>query len=76
MKGGQPTILDDEGVDLPDFSAARLEALLSARELLSEAIKSGTPEVPDAFVIVDDAGQTLGTVLLTDVLPKSMKSRH
>jgi hypothetical protein len=76
MKGGQTTILDEEGVDLPDFSAARREALLSARELLSEAIKSGTSEVPDAFVIVDDAGQTLGTVLLTDALPRSMKSRH
>ena len=42
-------VLDDEGTDLPDLSAAQREAILVARELLTEAIKSGKQEVPGGF---------------------------
>jgi hypothetical protein len=70
----QPELLpDDEGVDLPDFSAAKREAVLAARELLAEAIRSGRQKVPDAFVIADESGRTLDTVLLVALLPEPLK---
>jgi hypothetical protein len=66
-------IPDDEGTDLPDFPAARREALLSARELLAEAIKKDKPEAPDAFVIADEVGHTLETLSLNEILPKQFR---
>jgi hypothetical protein len=66
-------IPDEEGIDLPDLSAARREAIAAARELLAEAIKDGKPNVPEAFVIADEAGRELDTVPLAAVLPESLK---
>jgi hypothetical protein len=66
-------IPDEEGIDLPDLSAARREAIAAARELLAEAIKDGKPNVPEAFVIADEAGRELDTVPLAVVLPESLK---
>ena len=68
LRAGDKPTPDEEGMDLPDFSAAHREALLAARELLSEAIKSGKPEVPEALVITDETGRPLGTVPLATVL--------
>jgi hypothetical protein len=73
LRTGDELIPDEEGTDLPNFSAAQREALLGARELLAEAIKNGKQKVPDAFVIVDEAGQALETLLLSSVLPRSLK---
>jgi hypothetical protein len=41
---------------LPDTATARQEAILTARELLAEAIRL-VPDVPDAFVIMDQGGE-------------------
>jgi hypothetical protein len=54
LRAGDELTSDDEGMDLPDLSAAKREAMLTARELLVEAIKSGKQTVPEAFVIADD----------------------
>ena len=43
-KRGQLT-RDEEGIDLPDISAAKQEALQGARELLAEAIKTEHPHI-------------------------------
>jgi hypothetical protein len=72
LQAGDEVIRDDEGAELPDLSAAQREALLAARELLAEAIKSGKREVPEAFVIADEAGQT-HSIPLAAVLPKPLK---
>jgi hypothetical protein len=64
---------DPEGTDLPDLSAARREALLAARDILSNAIKAGRAKVPDAFVIADAAGRKLDVVPLAAVLPEPLK---
>ena len=64
---------DEEGVDLPDLSAAQREAIAAARELLAEAIKDGKPNVPEAFVIADEEGREIDTVLLAAVLPENLK---
>jgi hypothetical protein len=58
---------------LPDTATARHEAILTARELLAEAIKDGKPDVPDAFVIMDEGGRTVDVVPLAAVFPKHMK---
>ena len=40
LRAGDELISDDVGIDLPDLSAAKREAVLGARELLAEAIKT------------------------------------
>jgi hypothetical protein len=64
---------DPEGTDLRDVSAARQEALLAARDILSNAIKTGRAKVPEAFVIADEAGRKLDVVPLAAVLPEPLK---
>ena len=73
LRVGDVLTPDDEGIDLPDFSAAQREAILSARELLAEAIKDGRAEVPEAFVIADEEGREIDTVPLAAVLPENLK---
>jgi len=73
LRAGDELLPDDQGIDLPDVSAARQEAVLAAREILAEAIRSGRPKIPDAFVIADEAGRALDTILLAAVLPESLK---
>jgi hypothetical protein len=73
LRAGDRVLPDEEGMDLPDFSAARREAIEAARELLAEAIKSGKPEVPEAFVIADESGRELDTIPLAAVLPAPLR---
>lgn len=64
---------DEEGQDLADVSAARREAEQGARELLAEAIQAGEEQIPEALVIADEDGREVDTVLLANVLPKSLR---
>jgi Domain of unknown function (DUF6894) len=73
LRAGDELISDDEGLDLPNLSAARREALLCARELLAEAIRSGKHTVPDVLVIADEEGRALDTVPFGAVLPDQLK---
>ena len=70
VKSGDELIPDEEGEELPDVAAAKREAERSAREILCEAIKAGKADVPDAFVIADEAGRTLHVLPLVAVLPE------
>jgi hypothetical protein len=69
LRAGDTLTQDEEGTDLPDGFAARREAELTARELLSNAIKGGVRVVPDALVVADETGATRLTFLLATVLP-------
>jgi hypothetical protein len=73
LQDGDKLVQDPEGSDLPDVDAAKREALLAARDILSDAIKAGKPKVPDAFVIADEAGRKLDVVPLAAVLPEPLK---
>jgi len=73
LRAGDELLIDDEGADLPDLSAARREAAQAARELLAEAIRAGKEEIPEAFVIADEDGRTLDTIALAAVLPEPLK---
>jgi hypothetical protein len=73
IRSGEEVIIDQEGMDLPDVNAARLEALAAARHILADAIKSGKVDTPEAFVIADSNGSELETVPFAVVLPKRLK---
>jgi len=73
LQTGDQIVPDDEGIELPDLSAAEHEAILAARELLAEAIKRSRPEVPQAFVIADEEGRALAIVPFTAVLPRPLR---
>jgi hypothetical protein len=75
LRAGDRLIPDVEGLDRPDVSSARREAILSAREILAAAIRAGQANVPDAFVISDEAGRALDTVPLAEALPEALKRR-
>jgi hypothetical protein len=67
---------DPEGTDLPDVDAAKREALLAARDILSDAIKTGKSKVPEAFVIADEAGRKVAVVCgATTAVETSMRYR-
>jgi len=73
MSDSDQIIIDQEGSDFSDIASARLEALAAARCILADAIKAGSENIPDAFVIADSQGRELETVKFAQVLPKSMK---
>src|SRR5260370_39835418 len=73
LQADDQIVPDDEAADLPHLSAAEHEAILAARELLAEAIKSGRPAVPESFVIADEAGRELAIVPFTAVLPRPLR---
>ena len=66
-------ITDQEGSDCLDIAAARLEALVAARDIVADAIRSGNDDTPEAFVIADSEGRELATVPLAVVLPRRLK---
>jgi hypothetical protein len=66
-------ITDQEGSDCLDIAAARLEALVAARDILADAIRSGNEDTPEAFIIADSEGRELATVPLAVVLPRRLK---
>ena len=56
FKSGDKARTDDDGVDLPDISAATREAEQAAREL-RHAIKARKPDVPEAVVVTDESAR-------------------
>jgi uncharacterized protein DUF6894 len=73
IRFGDQIVIDHEGSDLPDPAAAREEALVSARQILADAIRSGNETIPEAFVIADSEGHELETVRFAAALPKRLK---
>jgi hypothetical protein len=71
MRTGDHVEIDTDGTELPGLTAAKDEALHSAREILADAIRASRHPV-DALVIADDSGRELETVSLKDVLPKGL----
>lgn len=69
---GDDVIGDPEGSDLPDIHAAREQALLSAREILAEAIKLGKQRIPKFVVAVSEYGNEVAVVDVKALLPASL----
>jgi hypothetical protein len=70
---GERVIPDPEGEECPSIVIARQEAMLSARESLLNAIRSGE-EPAECIQVIDDDGRVVLTVPLTDLLPKSLRN--
>lgn len=70
---GEDVICDPEGSDLPDINAAREQALLSAREILAEAIKLGKQRIPKFVVVVSERGNEVAVIDVKTVVPASLK---
>jgi hypothetical protein len=69
IKDGAELLLDPEGSNLPNLEAARNEAIDGARQLISEAVLTGSPlRMQRAFQIDDADGYTLLSVPFTDAI--------
>lgn len=59
---------DPDGVELPDLEAARHEAILGARELMSSVIMKGQPPDGRRFIIRDEEGRVVLEVPFADAI--------
>ena len=73
FQNGDQLAKDDEGVELPNLEAAWKAALVSARELIADNIKSGTDNPLRAVIITGENGQDPLTIPAKDILPESMR---
>jgi hypothetical protein len=75
LRSGRDIATDDDGTELPDLTAARQEALASAREIVADAVKASKNEMPDCFVIADADGNELMNVRLDEALPRKLSNK-
>ena len=62
IQRGDETIIDEEGIDLPDIDAVRLEARQGAKEILSEDLLKEVDHPHQAFIVRDETGQIVLTL--------------
>lgn len=68
IRPGLPPLLDQEGADFDTLEQARSEAILAAREQMSEHLASGYIDLRLAFDILDGDGRVLAKVPFSDAL--------
>ena len=68
---GNELVEDDQGDDLADIEAAKLEGLASARELIIDAAKKGILATSPVYCIRNEAGDILATIPFKDALKPS-----
>jgi len=56
---GQMTVLDQEGVDLPDITDAEDEAKRRAQAIVASEAPKGVPVTNGKIIVDDDNGQTV-----------------
>ena len=61
-------IPDEEGIDLPDLCAARVDAVRGARAIMGMAVLDGTLRLDGAVEIHDAAGAHRSTLRFRDAL--------
>jgi hypothetical protein len=59
---------DEEGVELPNLAAARLNAVLSARDLIAEQVRHGHFVLSHWIDVVDEQGEKVLTVTFGDAV--------
>ena len=62
VRDGEDYLQDEEGVDLPDLDTAQHEAVLAAREMISEMVLKGQIIDGQTFEIADADGRILTVV--------------
>ena len=53
---------DDEGLELPNIAAARLNAMRGARDLIAEQVRHGYFVLSHWIEVLDDQGETVLTL--------------
>ena len=59
---------DEEGVELPSIEAARLNALIGARDLIAEQVRRGYFVLSHWIDVVDEQGAPVLTVAFRDAV--------
>ena len=67
---------DDVGIELPSLEEARETALLSAREIVADDVKTNSKNPLQAVIIEGESGQDLLTIFVKDVLPEPFQDEH
>ena len=63
LRDGERLLADEEGEELRDLGAVRSYAICSARQLLSQAVLSGTAAgLHQQIEVLDERGQTVLTI--------------
>jgi hypothetical protein len=68
IRSSDGIIQDPDGTELPDIVAARMEAELSARDLLADLLRQGIRLDGQMFEISDSDGKVLETLPFRKVL--------
>ena len=59
---------DEEGVELPNLAAARLKALIGARDLIAEQVRRGYFVLSHWIDVVDEQGEPVLTLTFKDAV--------
>ena len=59
---------DDEGVELPNIAAARLNALIGARDIIAQQVKRGYFMLSHWIEVVDERGEPVMTVTFREAV--------
>lgn len=75
IRRSEDEIRDTEGIDLPDLEAARREAILSARSILSQEVLQGDLPLHERIDIEDADGRLLLSVSFLETVNIRLNSR-
>ena len=59
---------DDEGLELPNLAAARLQGIKGARDLMSEQVRHGYVELSHWIDVTDEHGEAVLSVKFGDAV--------
>jgi hypothetical protein len=77
IRTGGDLIKDEEGLMLRNLTEARNEAVLSARDIVTECVRAGTPiAFRNAMEVMDEAGTTVLIVTFAEAIPVAGNDNH
>ena len=62
------TAIDEEGLELPNAAVAMQRAIKNAREMAAESVLEGHLVLEHRIEVVNELGETIGTVYFRDVV--------
>jgi hypothetical protein len=71
LREGDTLLEDREGYDFPTLAEARMEAIMSARELMSSRVAAGKNPNHSKFEITDEAGKAVLVVYFEEAIDRS-----
>ena len=68
LEEGGSRITDDEGLSLPDATAAQAEAVKGARSIMASEVLNGTLPLAATLIVEDDAGAPIAALPFRDAV--------